>query len=54
MIGRPFFVVSKSVTSGLGDALINDIVPDLLNDIPEQPSEEELEQNLCAQNLVVN
>jgi len=48
-IGRPFFVVQKVVDSGLLNVLRTDIVPRLLQDVPDQPSEEELEanKNLC-------
>jgi hypothetical protein len=41
-LGRPFFVVSKAVTSGLAEALLMDIVPELLASVPGQPSEAEL------------
>lgn len=41
-IGRPFFVVSKAVTEGMGDALIKDIVPELLKSVPQQPTPQEL------------
>ena len=41
-LGRPFFVVSKTVTDGLADTLLTDIVPDLLTTVPGQPSEAEL------------
>jgi hypothetical protein len=37
-IGRPFFVVSKAVTDGLADTLINDIVPDLCASVPQHPA----------------
>ena len=37
-LGRPFFVVSKAITSGLGDALLKDIVPQLLESVPGQPT----------------
>ncbi len=42
-LGRPFFVVSKAVTAGLGETLLNDIVPDLLTFVPRQPTPEQLE-----------
>ena len=42
-IGRPFFVVSKAVTEGMGDALIKDIVPELLKSVPQQPTQKELD-----------
>lgn len=41
-IGRPFFVVSKAVTAGLGDTLLKDIVPQLLASVPNQPTAEQL------------
>ncbi len=41
-VGRPFFVVSKAVTEGLADTLLKDIVPELLNSVPQQPSRDEL------------
>ena len=48
-IGRPFFVVQKVVDAGLLNVLRSDIVPRLLNDVPNQPTEEELaaNKNLC-------
>jgi hypothetical protein len=41
-LGRPFFVVSKTVTEGLASVLRTDIVPELLASVPGQPTEEEL------------
>jgi len=41
-LGRPFFVVSKAVTAGLGDTLLKDIVPQLLASVPQQPTTEQL------------
>jgi len=48
-IGRPFFVVEKVIDPGLIATLRDDIVPRLLNDIPGQPSEQELgaDPHLC-------
>lgn len=43
--GRPFFVVEKTVDPGLLNTLEKDIVPRLLKDIPNQPSQQELQQN---------
>ena len=40
-IGRPFFVVEKPVDPGLLKTLRGDIVPRLLRDIPDQPTEQE-------------
>ena len=44
-LGRPFFVVSKAVTEGLGAVILKDIVPELLSSVPQQPTEEELAAN---------
>ncbi|MCP5018020.1 MAG: hypothetical protein GY938_22520, partial [Ketobacter sp.] len=44
-IGRPFFVVEKTVDAGLLKTLRTDIVPRLLTDIPDQPTEQELSAN---------
>jgi hypothetical protein len=41
-LGRPFFVVSKAITSGLGDTLLKEIVPQLLTSVPGQPTPEQL------------
>lgn len=43
--GRPFFVVSTPFTTGLLDILQREIVPKLLQDVPHQPTESELEAN---------
>ena len=42
-LGRPFFVVSKTVTEGLSSVLLNEIVPDLLETVPQQASQAELD-----------
>jgi len=52
-LGRPFFVVSKTVTSGLGTVLLEDILPELLRDVPGQPSEAELAANPLLHRFVV-
>jgi transposase len=44
-IGRPFFVVDKIVDPGLLKTLQGDIVPRLLRDIPDQPTEQALSAN---------
>ena len=53
-LGRPFFMVEKAVDPGLLKTLENDIVPRLLEDIPNQPMEQELRDNpyLCRFILV--
>ncbi|NTV88447.1 MAG: hypothetical protein HGA21_17120, partial [Burkholderiaceae bacterium] len=44
-VGRPYFVVSKTVTEGLADTLLKDIVPELLGSVPQQPTAAELSQD---------
>ena len=44
-IGRPFFVVEKTVDPGLLKTLENDILPRLLKDIPHQPTQQVLDAN---------
>lgn len=44
-IGRPFFVVEKVVDTGLLNTLRDDIVPRLIQDVPGQPSADELAAN---------
>ncbi len=53
-VGRPFFVVEKEVDPGLLKTLREDIVPRLLKEVPNQPSDDELESNplLCRFFLV--
>jgi len=41
-LGQPFFVVSKPLAEGLGAAILEDIVPRLLEEVPGQPTEAEL------------
>lgn len=42
-LGRPFFVVSKPLSEGLGATILENIVPRLLEEVPNQPGEAELE-----------
>ena len=42
-LGQPFFVVQRPLDQGLREAIRNDIVPRLLQDVPGQPSQEELD-----------
>lgn len=44
-LGRPFFVASKAITSGRGDTLLKDIVPQLLETVPGQPTAQQLADN---------
>jgi len=52
--GRPFFFVDKAVDPGLIQTLREDIVPRLLEEVPSQPGEEELQDDpfLCRFVLV--
>lgn len=43
--GQPFFVVERPVDQGLLEVITSDIVPRLLQDVPNQPSAEELEKD---------
>ncbi len=52
-LGRPFFVVEKTVDPGLLEVLRSDIVPRLLREVPAQPSEEELEKDPYLSRLVL-
>jgi len=52
-VGRPFFVVSKAVTEGLADALLNDSVPQLLPIVPQQPSKAELSSDPLLHRFVM-
>jgi hypothetical protein len=52
-LGRPFFVVPKAVTDGLGATLLKDIVPQLLATVPGQPSQAELEADPFLHRFVV-
>jgi hypothetical protein len=45
MDGQPFFLINKAVDPGLLTVLENDIVPRLLADVPNQPSQEQLDQD---------
>jgi transposase len=44
-LGQPFFVVERPVDQGLLEALQSEIVPRLLQDVPHQPTEEELQRD---------
>jgi hypothetical protein len=53
-IGRPFFVVEKIIDSGMLNALRENIIPRLLRDVPDQPTEQDFDANpfLCRFVLV--
>lgn len=52
-VGRPFFVVSKTVSEGLGATLLDQIVPELLVSVPGQPSQIELDADPLLHRFVV-
>ena len=52
-VGRPFFVVSQTVTDGLAATLLDEIVPELLKSVPGQPSEAELASDPMLHRFVV-
>lgn len=45
-IGRTYFVVSSTHNKGLLSILKTEIIPKLLKEVPNQPAESELTQNL--------
>lgn len=51
--GNPFFVVSTPFTTGLLDILKQEIIPRLIKDIPQQPTEAELEANKKLYRFIV-
>ncbi len=52
-LGSPFFVVSRAVTDGLSATLLDDIIPELLESVPGQPSEAELADDPLLHRFVV-
>jgi len=52
-LGRPFFVVSKAVTDGLANTLLEEIVPQLMESVPHQPSARELDADPCLHRFVI-
>jgi hypothetical protein len=52
-LGRPFFVISKALTEGMGEALLHDIVPELLASVPQQPTQQELDDDPLLHRFVI-
>jgi hypothetical protein len=52
-LGQPFFVVPTALTSGLLSMLRTEIIPRLLEDVPNQPSEETLAEDLYLHRFVM-
>jgi transposase len=44
-LGQPFFSIERTIDHGILEAIENDVVPRLLNDVPGQPSKHELEDD---------
>jgi hypothetical protein len=52
-VGNPFFVISKTITEGLGQVILDDIVPQLLNSVPNQPTQQQLEADPLLHRFVI-
>ena len=44
-VGQPFFRIERPIDQGMLEAIRYDIVPQLLRDVPNQPSEQDLKEN---------
>ena len=53
MFGQPFFVVRTTVNPGMLEVLKNDIVPRLIAEVPNQPTEEMLEANPYLHRFII-
>lgn len=53
LIGRPFFVIDKEADPGMLNVLEDDIIPRLLRDVPDQPSEQALEKDPSLARLIL-
>jgi len=51
--GKPFFVVERPADQGMLEALENSIVPRLLADVPNQPSQEEFDADSCRSRFTI-
>lgn len=52
-LGQPFFVVSKTINQGMIAVLEETIIPQLLLDVPDQPSEDELRADLTLHRFIL-
>ncbi|NMQ30169.1 helix-turn-helix domain-containing protein [Candidatus Accumulibacter phosphatis] len=52
-LGRPFFVVSQALNDGLAETLLKDIVPQLLEIVPGQPTPAELDADPTLHRFVM-
>ncbi len=53
MDGQPFFLVNKAVDPGLLKVLKEDIVPRLEEEVPNQPTEEQLKENKYGHRFII-
>jgi len=53
MLGQPFFVVRTTVNPGMLEVLKNDIVPHLLGEVPNQPTEQMLSADPCLHRFII-
>jgi Transposase protein len=53
VLGQPFFAVSRPIDHGLLEALRSDIVPRLLQEVPGQPTADELEADRYRARFVI-
>jgi transposase len=53
ILGQPFFAVERPIDHGLLEVLQSDIVPRLLKDVPNQPTEAELEADRYRARFVI-
>lgn len=53
IMGQPFFAVEKVVDEGMIKVLSDSIVPKLLKDVPNQPSNIELENDNCLHRFIL-
>jgi len=53
MDGQPFFMVSQPVDPGLIKTIESEIVPALENTVPNQPSQEQLQENPCMSRFTI-
>lgn len=51
--GNPFFVVEKTVDPGMLQTLRNDIVPQLLQDVPNQPAQKTLDKERALSRFIL-
>ena len=52
-VGRPFFVVEKTIDPGMLKTLEDDIIPRLLHDVPEQPGSAKLKESPYLSRLIL-